>query len=321
LKALRDWIEDEAVYGIDGPVSWPEAVVSWNEAVAGGVGEKTLHRYATSLRQLRAFLDHLDVQAISADVIKDLIKSRRRGGVKNATIRRDLTALASVLNHAADEGWIAENPVDAINRRRIVPEKIIRIVLPQEEAMAAVFPNLPERIRDMCEFTRETGLRLDEVTNLRHAAIDRAERLITVEKGKGSKVRTVPLTAKAEAIVDRQPRFIGKPWAFWQGKGLQITGVSSRIGGYMRRAARKAAQEKREFHSFSHHDFRHLFAVEYLRAGRGSLYDLQAELGHDSISTTERYLAFLTPEQEKAARHGAAQKAAQEQRFAAGDQR
>jgi integrase/recombinase XerD len=315
MNALRESIEDQAVYGISGPVTWPAAVVSWNENIGDAINARTFHRYATSLRQMRGHLDHLAVQEITVDTLRDMIKARRRAGVKNATIRRDLTALSSVLNHAIDEGWIADNPAAALNRRRLVPEKTVPIVLPQPDSIARVFPNLPERIRDLCEFTRETGLRMTEATGLSHAHLDRVARVITI-KGKRSKVRAVPLTAAAEAIIDRQPRYIGKPWVFWQGAGEPLGGLSSRIGGYMRRAARKAAQEKREFHPFSHHDFRHLFAVEYLRHHRGSIYDLQRELGHDSITTTERYLVFLTPEEAKVAMHGGVQKAAQEQRFA-----
>jgi integrase/recombinase XerD len=40
-----------------------------------------------------------------------------------------------------------------------------------------------------------------------------------------------------------------------------------------------------------------------LRSGR-SLYDLQKRLGHTSIKTTEVYLAFLTPEEERRAKEG-----------------
>lgn len=69
----------------------------------------------------RSFLDDRSVHEIDADALKDLIKQRRRAGVKNATIRRDLTALASVLNHAADEGWIKESPVAALNLRGLRP--------------------------------------------------------------------------------------------------------------------------------------------------------------------------------------------------------
>ena len=317
LAARREAIEDQAVYGMAGPVTWPAAVVSWSERAAGNLGARSYARYCCSLRQVRGQLDGLSVQQIDADVLKELIKSRRRIGVKNATIRRDLTAISSVLDNAADEGWIGENPAAALNRRRLVPERTARILLPQEASVKRVFVRLPARLRDLFEFTRATGLRLDEATSLRHASLDRGHRTITVEKGKGDKVRVVPLTAEAEAIADRQPRFIGKPWVFWQDGGQPISGVSSRVGGYMRRAAQKAAQEGDEFHPFSHHDFRHLFAVEYLRERRGSIYDLQAELGHSTIAVTERYLAFLTPEQAKAAKSAAAQRAAHDPRSGA----
>lgn len=317
LKARREEVEDQVVFGIAGPIGWKEAVVSWSPEGQRALGDRTYARYLSSLRQVRPFLDHLHVQAITGDVIKDMIKARKRAGVKNATIRRDLTAISSVMNHAIDEGWIEENPTEAIKRKRIVPERKLPIVLPREDMMAVVFPRLDRRVVDLCEFTRATGLRLDEASGLKHSAIDRRGRVITVENGKGQKVRAVPLTAVAEAIIDRQPRFIGKPWVFWQDKGARLIEVSSRITGANRRAARKAAQDKVEFQAFSHHDFRHLFAVEYLREGRGSIYDLQGEMGHRYITTTEQYLAFLTPEQARAAKSRVAQNGAHEQRFGA----
>ncbi|WP_174297249.1 tyrosine-type recombinase/integrase [Sphingomonas bacterium] len=317
LAARREEIEDQVVYGIAGPVSWLDAVVSWSPEAQRALGDRSYVRYLSSLRQVRAHLDSLSIQEITTDVLKELIKARKRAGVKNATVRRDLTAVSSVLNHAVDEGWISENPSEGINRRRVVPERQVRIVLPREDMMAIVFPRLADRIRDVCDFTRETGLRLDEASSMKHAAVDRTERTITVEEGKGDKVRTVPLTATAEQIIDRQPRYIGKPWVFWQDKGERLKEVSSRITGACRRAAQKATRDGVEFQGFSHHDFRHLFAVEYLRRGRGSIYDLQGEMGHTHISTTEGYLAFLTPEQARAAKSSVAQRGAHQQRFGA----
>ena len=91
---------------------------------------------------------------------------------------------------------------------------------------------------------------------------------------------------------------------FWHSDGRRWTSPSSRFGDIQRRVARKAAHEKRDYQPFRFHDLRHLYAVEYLRAGKGSLYDLQKLLGHSSVKTTEIYLEFLTPEQVKAAMHG-----------------
>lgn len=83
---------------------------------------------------------------------------------------------------------------------------------------------------------------------------------------------------------------------------MRLPDLSSRLGGFMGRVARRGARENAQFHAFSHRDFRHSFAIQYLRNGRGSIYDLQGERGHRTITITERYLPFLTPDQVKAAK-------------------
>lgn len=315
MKAMRQTIEDEAVFGIAGPIAWPEAVIAWNTVAGSNVAAKTLARYQVSLRMMRPFLDALAVQAVTTDVLRDMVRTRKKHGVKNATIRRDLTALSSVLNHAADEGWIDTNPALELNRGRIAPEKRVRIVLPREASIAAMRAAVPARWRDLIDFARKRGMRADELLTLRRDAINRKAWSLTVENGKGGKVRTVTLDAADIALLDRQPAYIGSPFVFWEDAGEPISNLSSRWGGYRARVARRAAQSKVEFVGFRFHDLRHLFAVEYLRDGRGGLYDLQRELGHDSIKTTEGYLAFLTPEQATAAIQGVAQQTAQVERF------
>jgi integrase/recombinase XerD len=50
---------------------------------------------------------------------------------------------------------------------------------------------------------------------MRHAAVSAPEQMITI-KGKGEKVRAVPLRARAAEIIAPQPRYIGKPFVFWK---------------------------------------------------------------------------------------------------------
>jgi integrase/recombinase XerD len=83
---------------------------------------------------------------------------------------------------------------------------------------------------------------------------------------------------------------------------------------YTKRAAGRAEKAGKPYRRFRFHDIRHLFAVDYLRSGKGGIYDLQRILGHTSIKTTEVYLDYLTPEQAKAAMVGVAQKAAHKRR-------
>ena len=300
-------MEDEAAFGIAGPVSWPQAVVSWSGTIGADISAKTILRYQTSLRIVRPFLEHLNLHMITPAVLRDMVSSRKRHAVSNATIRRDLTAVSSVFAAAVNANLTERNPAKELDRKRLAPERLHKIVLPREESLARMRAAVPARWQDMMDFARNRGLRLEEITSLTRDAIDRKNKLLTVEYGKGNKLRVVPLDADDIRLLDRQPPYLTKPLIFWQGKGEQIINFSSRWGGYRSRVAQRGAQQNDGFIGFRFHDLRHLFAVEYLRYRRGSVYDLQAELGHDSITTTERYLGFLTPEETRVAKQGVAQ--------------
>lgn len=310
LKAFKQEIERESLFGIAAPQSWQAAVLSWNSHATADLSAKTVKRYLISLAQCRPVLDGVDLHRIDVAKLRELVKARRIQGASTATIRRDLTAISSVLDHAIGEGWIDENPTLTIRHKRM-REKRLPISLPLEEEIALVKAAAPGRFADAMDFAREGGMREDEIFGLKRSQLGSDE--ITI-RGKRGRLRVIPYTRKMRRIVERQPAYIGSPYVFWHSDGQRWKSPASRFGDIRRRVARKAAHG---FTGFRFHDLRHLYAVEYLRAGKGSLYDLQQLLGHESVKTTEIYLHFLTPDQRKTAMHGAAQNAAQQQRFAA----
>lgn len=320
LKKLREAIENEAHFGIVGPVTWQAAVVSWNENIGRAIGERTLHRYVTSLAQLRQWLDDKHVQDIDAAMLRDLVKGRQRQGITNATIRRDLTAISSVLAHAIDEGWVEDNAAASFNRKRI-PERRDPVMLPSEDDIAMTVGPSATRFGDMMLLARETGMREEEIAGLEHASLDLKAATITFI-GKRRKLRSIPLSPAAVKIIGRQPRHLKCPFVFWhldedaEGKPVAVRyrNVASNFADYTKRAAKRAEKLGKPYRRFRFHDIRHLFAVDYLRAGKGGIYDLQRILGHTSIKTTEVYLDYLTPEQAKAALVGVAQKGAHKRR-------
>jgi integrase/recombinase XerD len=320
--ARRQEVVDQVRYGIAAPVAWAAAVLGWHEAaVANRLRPATIKRYLTSLGQLRAHLDPLDVQEIDAATVRKMVTARRRAGAGNATIRRDLTALSQVLQHAMNEGWRHDNPALAFNRKA-VPERREPICLPLPREIVAVVTECPRRFGDLVEFAHETMMRQEEVASLQRDHIDRSRMVAMVYRAKARRPRAVPLTPHALAILDRQPPFLGAPWAFWhlakdvQGNpcAARFSNIASNFGRYRRKAAQKAARRGEAFTGFRFHDLRHDGAVRYLRDGRGSIYDLQQVLGHSTIKTTELYLDYLTPDERDAAAHNQAQ----EQRSAAG---
>jgi integrase/recombinase XerD len=316
LKALRQQIEDRAFFGASDPVLWESAVVSWASAwLRLGIKPRTGARYAQSLICVRRWLDGKKVHEIDNAMLKEIVRERGKHGVTNATIRRDITAVSSVLGHCVDEGWIEENPAHMMDRSRF-KERRLPIVPPRADSIAQVFAE-GSRFVDMAELSLETGMRQEEIAALEHDRIDRKRMSATLEETKGNAVREVTLTDKALAIIDRQPRHFRARWVFWHGNGERFRNVDSSFYALVKRVARKAAQAGRDFRRFRFHDLRHLFAVAYLRERRGTIYALQQNLGHKSIKTTEEYLRHLTPEEQLAAKHGVAQNPAQDQRFEA----
>ncbi len=317
LKVVRDEIESEAHFGITGPTSWPAAVISWNADGIGALSKGSITRYKVSITQVKPFLYDKDVHQIDGALLREIVRKRKAQGVTIATIRRDLTAISSVLDHAADEEWIEMNPVLPFLRKRrksqSLREKHVPIVLPQEHSMAQMLAASLDRFRDAQEFARETGMREEEIFGLTYDQISVKGQTITIY-GKGNKLRVIPYTRRARALVERQPVFLGSPFVFWHSDGARWKSPASRFSNIRSRVARKAAQDGRVFNPYRFHDLRHLYAVEYLRNRKGSVYDLKEILGHESVKTTERYLAHLTPEEKKIAMHGVAQNGARGKR-------
>lgn len=303
MKVIKQEIEDRVLFGAADAVSWPQAVVAWDGWIKRQKKrEGTIKRYLVSLMQLRPWLDDKDVQRIDGDLVRQIVRDRAKLGASNATIRRDLTAMASVLDAAIDEGWIDDNPAHSYDRRRL-KEKREPIVLPDDQSIAAVLA-LGSRFVDMAEFARLTGMREEEIASLKHDQVDRQRMAITLTHTKGRRARQVPFSAKALAVISRQPQFLKSPFVFWRGQGERFKNVGSQFHATVKRIAQKRAQDGLPFRRFRFHDLRHLFAVETLREGRASLYELQQILGHSSVKTTELYLDHLTPEEMRIAMHG-----------------
>src|SRR5262249_28331105 len=151
---------------------------------------KTVQRYACSLDQLRDFLDGRKLADIDGRLIAEIIRIRTADGVGNATIKRDLVALSSVLNYAIDQGWLESNP--ALARRRRIEERREPIILPRQEDIALVVERAPGMVKDLIRAAMATGARQEELLRARRDDVDHTRRQLTVT-GKRDKRRTIAL--------------------------------------------------------------------------------------------------------------------------------
>lgn len=304
VKADIEKLNRAAFYASEQHARYDDVVASWAELhITHEVGPTTARRYAVSLRQLEPMLRGLYLDQVDAEKVKQIVELRRAAGVSNATIRRDLTALASVLNFAEVDDNVA------LDRLRRVKERRDPIVLPDEAHILRVIGRAPGRLPELIHAAWKTGCRLEELVLAERSKLDHARRQLTV-RGKGNKVRVIDLDfGGAYEILRKLPPMLGCRWLFWHHAGQPYQNLSSRFAALVRaelRVAEKQAEAaghaEPDFRLFRFHDLRHRHAVDWLKAGR-SIYDLQQRLGHASIKTTEIYLKYLTPEEARATKY------------------
>lgn len=301
--------------------TYRDAAIAWSTAIAAEVAAATAKRYAVSLGQLAPFLLPLYLDQVDKARIGEIVAARQAHGASNATIKRDLTALSSVMGYAEDQGWRPDNPVltwlrPSQRRRSRLRERRDPIELPAIADVERMIARAPGLFGTLIAAARATGCRQAELTSARRSDLDLDRRQLTV-RGKGNKSRTIDLEPFGGfAMLAGLPAYLGSPWLFWHGDGEPFRNVSSRFAAMTAALARNSqnnapagtpATRSRGgvFRRFRFHHLRHLHAVEWLKAGR-SIYDLQKRLGHASIKTTEIYLAFLTPDEARQAMAGRA---------------
>ena len=279
--------------------TWEDAVAGWAGTIGDAVGPRTAIRYEQSLRAVSSFFASQPVCDIGLRDINAMVAARLKSRVTTATVRRDLTAVSSVLDYAMDQLWREGNP--ARDKARRIKELHKQFVLPPVEDIEAVFEPMTGGIEDIARFAWATGMRLSEITSLDRRQV--RGKLIHF-RGKGGKGRTIELNDLALSIIARQPVSISTTLVFHHAGG-RYSNVSSNFSRAAKKAQKMARKEERDFTLFTFHGLRHVFAIDELRSGRMGLYELSKHLGHGSVQTTEaHYLEFLTPEQSKAAKDG-----------------
>jgi site-specific recombinase XerD len=137
-----------------------------------------------------------------------------------------------------------------------------------------------------------SGLRIGEVLALRPKDVDLASGTVTIQRGKGGKLRRVGLDAGTVALVARWVE-VWRKLDVPPRSPLICTLDGGQVGqDYVRhllpRLAQRAGIEKR-VHA---HALRHAYAVELEREG-ATLSTIRDLLGHSSAATTDRYLRRL----------------------------
>ena len=260
----------------------------------------TLESYARDLAQ---FLDYLTGYGrggsgvspgeIGLNILRSYLGRMKMAEYSRATIARKISVLRSFFKFLVREEIIESTPMAGIVTPKL--EKNLPKFLSVEE-MARLLSAPPEdtliglRDRAIMELIYGSGIRVSELVSLNVGAIDVIGEVVKV-RGKGKKERLAPVGSGAVRALMKYMEFLTlkgrKDPLFISGRGKRLRRGDIRIlfERYMKKIALK---EK-----ISPHVIRHSFATHMLDAG-ADLRSIQELLGHESISTTQRYTHVTT---------------------------
>ena len=273
--------------------TFAEVYDAWDSQIESSVGPKTADRYRCSLAQIAGWLEAKPLPRRSMGrLVAEIIRGRQSAGVSNATIKRDLGALSSVMKFCILQDWREDNPVLA--KLALAPERRDPIVLPLDRDIDLVASRASPGVASMILAALKTGAREDELLRGTRDSIDHERRQMTIV-GKRNKLRVIDLDPFGALRLPSAgcPAYLDSNWLFWHDDGEPYSGKSF-AGNFHRLVEQTAAWAERhgiEFRPFTFHHLRHKHAVDYLKDGWGTIYDLQGRLGHTSVKTTEIYLS------------------------------
>lgn len=248
-------------------------------------------------------------EEVDALMIRDYLQHLFKKRNKKSSIARKLSALRSFFRYLVKHGVIRENPAELINRPK--QDQPVPQFLPVDD-MFRMIDSMPreslQSVRDLAilETLYSTGIRVSEIAGLNLPDLDQKEGVIRVQ-GKGNKERVVPIGKKALQAIQLYREMVssqgdgGETPCPDKGKeeGLKkkpeknppvfLNNRRGRLSARsMERIVAAAALQSGIGAPVSPHVFRHTFATHLLDAG-ADLRIVQELLGHESLSTTQKY--------------------------------
>lgn len=222
--------------------------------------------------------------------------------------------IKAAFNKAIEWGYLEKNCFKKIRlpkKQRIAPAFL------DSNQLTAISNHINNKtVNDLVWFAFYTGMRLDEIVNLKWKNVDLVSKVLIVGDDefttKGRTQRFIPMGSEAERILrgkpkcldtaDRRPEKkkheicllneVGDPsshnaalriaYVFSKENGKQFTG--NYVSKMFKDACKKAGVDK----AIHFHSLRHSFASNLVQKGT-PLYTVKELLGHSSISTTEIY--------------------------------
>jgi len=286
-----------------GPVQTPVAI-----ALAGflrtltqrNASPHTIKAYRTDLAEFVTFVGPEELRAIDHILIRAFLGQLYERGLSKTSVARALSSLRSFFKWMGREHSIESNPALLVAAPKL-PKRLPRVPT-MEEMNSVLDAEMPPeaafapRDRLILELLYGCGIRNSELTGINVDDMHLRQGLILV-RGKGKKQRMVPFGDSAQvALRDYLPhrartleqnRRTAESALLINLRGSRLT---TRSVGRIVKSIAIAGGLPREVHP---HTLRHAFGTHMLEEG-ADLRAIQELLGHERLSTTQRYTQLTT---------------------------
>ncbi len=255
------------------------------------------HTQVNYRRAIETFLawvstdDPAQLAHYSAYELQHYFTSRAKSDLAPRSVINERAAISSFYRFLIRRGVVQHNPVKPTKVKK--PDKTLPKSLPMaplNQTLDTIQATLSARDRWILEGLYGTGLRVSEFAGIRFSDIRPDEHRIEVI-GKGSKLRSVPLTERAWATL--------LEYLLERGASPQALGVSNEpvlVGEHNRQLSVRTIQRVvsqllgglRSGASVTPHQLRHSYASHLLADG-ADLRAVQELLGHARLGTTQIY--------------------------------
>jgi integrase/recombinase XerC len=254
----------------------------------------TIKAYSGDLDAFSAYIGGRDWRSIDHVAVRGFLSRLYEKGLSKTSVARALAAVRSFYRWLAQEGLAEQNPAALVSTPKL-PKKLPRVPTIEEmnrvlDGQMPAVASFPERDRLMLELLYGCGIRNSELVGIQLNDIGMSAEALLI-RGKGKKERFVPFgdsvrTALAGYLPARQ-RVLAETRKASSALLLNQRGgpLTTRSVG---RIIKKIAVAKGLSSDVHPHTLRHAFGTHLLEEG-ADLRAIQEMLGHERLSTTQRY--------------------------------
>jgi integrase/recombinase XerD len=270
----------------------------YNEFMAIVKNDRTVSTYNSYQWNLGNFIDNFnlatleDLEKLTAKNIREYLDGLKNNGFESSSVNTRLRTLKTFFAWLLENEYIGSNPMTKI-KKYIETKKIATILSADEREAIIVSCGKNLKLKLMVSLMLYTGLRREEVVNIRLEDINNCHLLI---HGKGRKERVVAIHTYvcdllnkyiAKRATDFEYLFCSRKAGFGSQGGEWHKLTPQAIYNAVKKACRLAGIDEEKV---APHTLRRTFSCDLARGGASS-FQIQKALGHSSIITTERYLS------------------------------